>query len=68
MTNRPQYTTAEIAAKLDRDVRTIRMHATRYNLGTLITPRLRLFSDEDVAILEQIKERGPGEKRKEPQR
>ena len=68
MTNRPQYTTAEIAAKLDRDVRTIRMHATRYNLGTLITPRLRLFSDEDVAILQEIVERGPGEKRKKPQR
>ena len=66
MTNRPSYTTAEIAAKLDRDVRTIRMHATRYHLGTLITPRLRMFSDADLAILQEIVERGPGEKRKKP--
>lgn len=60
-----EYTTAEIAALLDRNERTVRMHATRYNLGTLRTPRLRLFTEKDLEVLREIVERGPGEKKKE---
>ena len=38
MSEQRKYTTAEIAAILQRNERTVRMHATRYNLGTLRIP------------------------------
>ena len=57
-------TTAEVAEMVQRDPRTIRMHATRYNLGTLYTPRLRLFTEADVEVLREIIAQGRGEKRK----
>ena len=56
-------TTAEVAEMVQRDPRTIRMHATRYNLGTLYTPRLRLFTEADVEVLREIIAQGRGEKR-----
>ena len=57
-------TTAEVAEMVQRDPRTIRMHATRYNLGVLYTPRLRLFTEADVEVLREIIAQGRGEKRK----
>lgn len=44
-------TTAQVAERLGAPERTIRDRAKRYGLGTLATPRLRLFTEADVARL-----------------
>jgi hypothetical protein len=54
---RNQYTTQEVAAILNRKPNTIAKLATFHNRGMLRTPRLRLYSDADVAFLRTITER-----------
>jgi excisionase family DNA binding protein len=58
-------TTADIARELGISPRLVRRLARQHQLGTLVTPRLRLFSAED---LERIRNRNrrPGPRQKPP--
>ena len=50
----PRYPTAKVAADLNRTPDNIRFWAEKYDLGTLVTPRLRMWSDADVARLIEL--------------
>jgi predicted ArsR family transcriptional regulator len=48
----PRHTTAQVAAMLGVTPNAIRQHVLRRReLGALVTPRLRLYSDRDVEAL-----------------
>jgi hypothetical protein len=57
MPKKNSYTTQEVAAILNRKPNTIAKLATFHNRGMLRTPRLRLYTDADVAFLRTITER-----------
>ena len=66
MTKHPrQYTTAQVAALLNANQRTIQGIATLHNVGVMLTPRLRIYTDEDVATMRQLYRGKPGRPRKE---
>lgn len=44
----PQYTTRQVAAAIDRSYITVKRTAKREGIGTMVGPRLRMFSDNDV--------------------
>lgn len=53
------HTTAQAARELGVSPQLVRRLAARYNLGTLVTPRLRLLSDADLDVMRR-RETRPG--------
>lgn len=60
----PLRTTAEVATLLDRDPGTIKNHARKYKIGTILG-KTRVYTEQDVARLREITERPTGPRRKE---
>lgn len=58
----PKYTCADVSRIIDRDPSTIRRHALMYHIGTLVTPRMRMFSESDLDRLKAIAASGAGRK------
>lgn len=56
----PLHTTEQVAALLGITPRSVRRLADHYSLGTLVTPRLRLYTTEDVATMRQHSTGKPG--------
>lgn len=54
-----ELTTAEVARRLGIAPRTVSQHARSLNAGRLLTPRMRVYSEADVArIAERVGQRG----------
>ena len=57
----PRYTTAQVAEMIGLQHDSVRSYVYRHNLGTKVSSRLRLLSDQDI---EAIRNRSPrGRKR-----
>lgn len=55
-----RLTSAQVAARLGIAPRTVRQLAAHHGIGTLVTPRLRLYSETDVRRLAAISTGKPG--------
>ncbi len=67
MTNTiPRHTTAIIAAEVGITHDLAKYYARQYNLGTLVSARLRLWSDADRDKLKSLTERDTATKHRPP--
>jgi len=60
-------TTKQVADKIGRHPGHIRNVANWHNIGTLITPRMRVFTTEDVEKIRALCSVPPGRKKRVPQ-
>lgn len=50
----PRHSVAHVAGLLQRSGSTVRHVAVEHQIGTLVNPRMRLFSDADIERLKQV--------------
>jgi hypothetical protein len=58
------WTPAEVAARLGIDPSRVRRMAAQYNLGTKLGDRMRVYTEEDVIIMQQHSTGVPGRPRR----
>ena len=59
------YTSQHLADLTGIDVTTIRRLAKNHNIGTLLNPRMRVYTHGDIALLRDKYQGGPGRPRKD---
>lgn len=64
MTTAHRYTTKQIAQEIGRSQKHVQFVANFHNIGVLVTPRLRMYTSDDLEAIRKLCNGQPGRRKR----